>query len=183
MANVADIKKELQLLGISTATPGLVGEERYEELKSRLEEAQSEHHKSQLLEFGNTIAKSNQHSIAHESLGHLSIAELRSRLNSLGISSATPGLIGEDRWNELMKRLMVAICGTEETSHHNTKSREESRENGNTMQQNISKSRKPPVSATLQIRFVILSLIGLQKGRKLHAKRTIRRKYQRTRNP
>ncbi len=179
MANVADIKKELQLLGISTATPGLVGEERYEELKSRLEEAQSEHHKSQQLEVGSTITKSTQHSIAHESLGHLSIAELRSRLNSLGISTATPGLIGEDRWNELMKRLMVAICGTEETSHQNT----ESKENANTMQQNISKSRKPPVSARLQIRFVNLSLINT-KGRRLRGtgKKTSRRKFPSTRN-
>lgn len=42
---------------------------------------------------------------------NLSLSELRSRLTALGISTETPGLNGKDRWNELMQRLVNAICG------------------------------------------------------------------------
>lgn len=107
--NVGDIKKQLQALGISISTPGLFGDERFEELKCRLEEATTS-------TTNKTETKPSMTSTAvkHESLGHLSISELRSRLTSLGIATSTPGLTGEERWNELMKRLMEAICGAED---------------------------------------------------------------------
>ena len=49
--------------------------------------------------------------IAVPSLSHLTMAELRSRLTALGIDSSTPGLSGDERRTELMKRLVSSICG------------------------------------------------------------------------
>ncbi len=37
--NIGQLKQQLQSLGISTNTPGLLGDERYEELRSRLDQA------------------------------------------------------------------------------------------------------------------------------------------------
>lgn len=104
--NVNDIKRELTSLGVSTSTPGLQGDDRYEELSFRLEQA-----RKQLNDLGSKAeeqAKADGFSVP--SLGQLSIGEIRSRLTALGESTATPGLTGEERRSALMKRLINAIC-------------------------------------------------------------------------
>jgi hypothetical protein len=140
--NVAEIKKELQALGISTSTPGLFGDDRFEELKCRLEEATHQKHSDSARIDKREGNDTTINPTKHEALGHLSIAELRSRLTSLGISTSTPGLSGEERWNALMKRLMEAICGSEE-SHIETIENPKSIVNESKLE---SRFRKPPVS-------------------------------------
>lgn len=116
--NVSDIKKELQNLGLSTATPGLVGDERFEELKYRLEQAQGVLQEQGLTgNEGKSIKAANAATslsgkAADHGLGQLTIGELRSRLTALGLSTVTPGQTGEERCNTLMQRLVEAICGT-----------------------------------------------------------------------
>lgn len=112
--NIGDIKKELQRLGISTNTPGLLGDDRYEELKFRLEKAQAS------AEFENSLHSSakqkssegntNDEEFKNLNFELLTIGELRSRLASLGISTNTPGLSGQERFEALKKRLIEAIC-------------------------------------------------------------------------
>jgi hypothetical protein len=106
--NISEIKEELQRLGISTSTPGLVGDERYEELKFRLEQVGRKANLSpgQKLEGRTTASNSSQ----YDQFSQLTIGELRTRLTSLGISTSTPGVNGEERWSILMQRLMDAIC-------------------------------------------------------------------------
>lgn len=106
--NISEIKEELQRLGISTSTPGLVGDERYEELKFRLEQVGRKANLSpgQKLEGQMKAVNSSQ----YDQFSQLTIGELRTRLTSLGISTSTPGVTGEERWSILMQRLMDAIC-------------------------------------------------------------------------
>ena len=120
--NIADLKKSLEAAGISTATPGLSGASRFEELKSRYEENL------------NRIAEERQKtkdvinsapSFIVPSLNHLTIAELKLRLASLGENTNTPGLTGEHRRNELMKRLIEAICGDNELLDEYVKEKDE----------------------------------------------------------
>ena len=54
------------------------------------------------------------------SLGDLSLSEIRSRLTSLGEGTSTPGLTGEERRAELMRRLVGAICGNGDTGDTET---------------------------------------------------------------
>jgi hypothetical protein len=73
--SVASVKRKLQDLGITTATPGLVGEERFIALKKRL-----------ILHESKFLVNSaiNDALIDKESLDEISIADLRDRLSSLG---------------------------------------------------------------------------------------------------
>lgn len=118
--SVSDIKNELTKMGLSTQTPGLAGEERMEELKSRLEQARGKTRaalsldpsaRADKFEGGNSSAYA-----APPSIGDLTIAEIRSRLTALGENTSTPGMSGDDRRAELMKRLTVAICGSGDDS-------------------------------------------------------------------
>jgi len=108
--NLSEIKSELQRLGISANTPGLLGDERFEELKIRLEQATGK-------SIGKEQAQSDQSSQTNKTTSQidefksLSIGELRNRLTTLGVSTQTPGLSGEDRWNALIQRLIDTICG------------------------------------------------------------------------
>jgi hypothetical protein len=106
--NVNDVKKQLQTLGISTSTPGLQGDERFEELSYRLEQALKGENKGQ-----ESVGQTQQsEEFVVPSLSQLSIGEIRSRLTALGESTNTPGLSGEERRNALMRRLINAVCAT-----------------------------------------------------------------------
>lgn len=105
--SLVQIKKELQDLGLSSSTPGLSGDERYNELLRRLNAAQSK--TTSVGTAAVDIASSDSPLISD--IKQLNLTEIRSRLSALGISTSTPGLTGEDRWNALMQRLVSAICG------------------------------------------------------------------------
>ncbi len=117
---IADLKRKLTELGISTATPGLVGEDRREELQYRYDVAQSQIQSSinnngkDRQDNNSASAVPNSNSSENESgipsLSQLSISEIKSRLAALGENTNTPGLAGEERKTELMKRLVKAIC-------------------------------------------------------------------------
>eukprot|EP01031_Cornospumella_fuschlensis_P036060 gene36060-43731_t len=114
--NIGEVKQELERIGISTATPGLSGEERYEELLHRLNKAKG---KLEVLHSQQSTASLLMNKDDISTMGNLSIGELRSRLTLLGVSTNTPGLTGEARWNELMKRLVGAICGDDDVPPSN----------------------------------------------------------------
>ena len=139
--NISDLKKELQNLGLSTTTPGLVGDERYEELKYRLEQAKGVLREQGIAHDGVQGGKDQGSKAATEKkdmgLGQLTIGEIRSRLTALGISTATPGQTGDERWNTLKQRLVEAICGA--SPREDEPKIEESR-------QPEAKRRAPPVS-------------------------------------
>ena len=100
--SIAAIKQQLVAINISTATPGLQGDDRLEELKLRLDVAQKSHE--------DVIGKAN---LKEPSIfANLSMAEIRSRLVSMGGDTATPGLVGDDRRRELIRRLIDTICGS-----------------------------------------------------------------------
>ena len=67
--NIADVKKQLQSLGLSIATPGLTGQDRLDELSNRLEQ-----HKSHLIENRAVDTK-----ISGDNLSHISMNELKIR--------------------------------------------------------------------------------------------------------
>lgn len=102
--NVNEIKKQLQSLGISTSTPGLQGDERFEELSYRLEASRKQ------VEQRNPTSQPKEEGFVVPSLSQLSIGEIRSRLSALGESTSTPGITGEERRNALMRRLINAVC-------------------------------------------------------------------------
>eukprot|EP00981_Chlorochromonas_danica_P010206 scaffold3057_cov163-Ochromonas_danica.AAC.12 len=99
-------------MGISTSTPGLTGDDRFEELAFRLKAAQEKLAKTDLQASDNTL-KTSPVARNDNDFKHLTIGELRSRLAALGESTSTPGLTGDDRWNALLKRLITAICGND----------------------------------------------------------------------
>jgi hypothetical protein len=111
--SISSLKDQLGRLGIDTSTPGLSGDERLKELNLRLMLAQnrskmnsreaqsSEDHDGEALATGWDIP----------SLNHLSMSELRSRLETLGIETATPGKAGDERRQELIRKLVDSICG------------------------------------------------------------------------
>lgn len=104
--NVNELKRQLQSLGISTSTPGLQGDERYEELSFRLESFNKQPTQQQIKK-----AEDTQHDeFVVPSLNQLSIGEIRSRLSALGESTSTPGITGEERRTMLMRRLINAVC-------------------------------------------------------------------------
>ena len=112
--NIGQLKKQLQTLGISTNTPGLLGDDRYEELRSRLDEANAavnQHGMSAPVSTNTLIDTSS--SFMMPSMNHLSIGEIRSRLTALGESTTTPNMTGDERRNELLKRLINSICGAD----------------------------------------------------------------------
>jgi len=110
-------------MGLSTQTPGIAGEERMEELRSRLEQAKGKTRLALSLDPGASATTekhqgsgSNGAYAAPPSIGDLTIAEIRSRLTALGENTQTPGLSGDERRAELMKRLVGAICGSDDDS-------------------------------------------------------------------
>ena len=123
--SLSQLKGELSSLGLPTTTPGLVGEERHEELKKRLVSAQgvigisdmvsSVHSRiptsSQPNSLNNTPSKKGEY-VMPSLVSNLTIGEIRTRLNDLGENTNTPGLSGEARRDELMKRLVVCLCGS-----------------------------------------------------------------------
>ena len=116
MSSVGDLKNELTKMGLSTQTPGLSGDDRVEELKRRLEEARGKTRIALSVDIGSHSNGANNDATrnvttAPPSISDLTISEIRSRLNALGENTNTPGLTGEERRAELMKRLVTAICG------------------------------------------------------------------------
>lgn len=105
MDSIADLKKRLTDLGLSTNTPGLTGDDRKEELQYRLDVALAQRGDQK-----NSSVQAVSQTSSIPGVGQLSIAEIRSRLMSLGENTSTPGLSGDDRKNELMQRLVRAIC-------------------------------------------------------------------------
>lgn len=107
--NINDVKRQLQSLSIPTSTPGLQGDDRFEELCFRLEMAKKNQigaDKPKATLINNTDAES----FAVPSLNQLSIGEIRARLTALGENTNTPGVTGEERRNALMRRLINAVC-------------------------------------------------------------------------
>lgn len=113
---IQELKDKLTLLGISTNTPGLKGEQRRQELLNRLEEYEI---KNENLNKNENDNNKNFNEINTKynvpSVSDLSLTEIRSRLTMLGESTNTPGLTGEDRRNELLKRLINSICRSDDT--------------------------------------------------------------------
>jgi len=116
MDSVSEIKKKLIELGISTSTPGVFGDDRLEELNLRLELSTKgcsgkQSSKASFDPFSSSPTKvmNNEPS----GVNNLSLAELRGRLAALGENTSTPGISGEERRLELIKRLKKAICGTD----------------------------------------------------------------------
>ena len=106
-SSIAELKEELQSLNLSTSTPGVVGENRMEALRMRLEM----HKAKGLMDGGLSAAAAANATNAFPSLDHLSMSELKSRLKQLSGDTSTPGLSGEERREELSRRLVQAICG------------------------------------------------------------------------
>lgn len=113
--NINELKKQLQNLGVSTSTPGLVGEERFEELSFRLDSSQKVNTGKAEKTVQGTAESSDAFVVP--SLSQLSIGEIRSRLTALGESTATPGLTGEERRTALMRRLIDAVCVNDDDSN------------------------------------------------------------------
>lgn len=92
--NLNSIKKQLQLYSLSTTTIGLIGEDRYEELKLRLETYEQQvksiinnktiHSVMNDIEQPILPNKDNTEEYQVPSLNNLSIGEIRSRLTMLG---------------------------------------------------------------------------------------------------
>lgn len=90
-SNLSATKDRLFELGVSSSTPGLAGLERAAELQRRLALAE--------LADGSNGA----------SVEGLSMSEMRARLSGLGESTATPGLVGDERRAALLRRLVLAL--------------------------------------------------------------------------
>jgi tetratricopeptide (TPR) repeat protein len=116
--SVSEVKAELLKLGLSTQTPGLVGDERLGELDRRLNSAREKTNVALGKENSAPSASRTEgdlqggSSSASAALAELPISEIRSRLTALGENTRTPGLDGEARRTELMKRLVSAIVGS-----------------------------------------------------------------------
>lgn len=115
METIGELKRRLTELGISTSTPGIFGDDRLEELKLRLElhNKRSVQGPSQSIDQ-RKIKTDDMNSNPSKTLSTLSMAELRNRLTALGENTATPGLVGDERRLELIRRLTVGICGVAE---------------------------------------------------------------------
>ena len=100
--SISELRSRLGALGLDTSTPGLSGEDRREELHRRLLQAE-----------GHLHGGGDGGGFVMPSMSNLPLAELRERLAALGESTVTPGLVGEARRQELMRRLVGAICGSE----------------------------------------------------------------------
>jgi hypothetical protein len=78
--SIKEVKEKLETMGLSTATPGLKGDLRREELINRLEEAMMA--QGTALNKIESVQKSSTFIVP--SMADLSMAELRSRLTMLG---------------------------------------------------------------------------------------------------
>ena len=76
MSTIGDIKKQLESLGISIATPGLTGQDRMDELLNRLEQ-----HRHQLIEKRSHHHHQHSNTKSTENLSTISINELKTRCN------------------------------------------------------------------------------------------------------
>ena len=74
--NIADVKKQLQSLGLTISTPGLTGQDRLDELCYRLEQ-----HKSHLIE--NRSLNKVESKQEEDNLSHISINELKLRYKTI----------------------------------------------------------------------------------------------------
>jgi len=97
---LTEIRQELQRLNIDVSTGSLRGEERKAALLERLKLAKPP-----------DVAPAQQQypkaRSTHEPSQRLPMHELRAKCESLGISTLTHGLTGEDRYQELMKRTSI----------------------------------------------------------------------------
>ena len=123
--SIAALKEKLQAFNIDTATPGLTGADRLNELKLRLEMAQTQKGGRSWLaqdegdEDGLNGSDSGIDAWPGSSTGpglvpslaNLTMSELRGRLEALNVDTRTPGLTGAERREELMRRLIKSICG------------------------------------------------------------------------
>ncbi|KAJ1433845.1 hypothetical protein B484DRAFT_5315 [Ochromonadaceae sp. CCMP2298] len=109
--NINEIKKQLQTWGVSTSSPGLNGDDRFEELKHRYELYRAKEAKVGTQQ--GTAAPSSE-AFAVPSLNNLSIGEIRARLTALGENTSTPGVTGQERRSVLMRRLIDSICGADD---------------------------------------------------------------------
>jgi len=107
LPSLLSLKKQLQDLGINTSTNGLMGDDRYEELHNRLLKAKG------LLSDKLSSSSNKYNNVPESPLTQLTIGDIRSRLADLGESTSTPGLVGEERRTELLRRLTTAICGSD----------------------------------------------------------------------
>ena len=83
--SIKEVKEKLTALGLSTATPGVKGDLRREELVNRLEEALMNQEPSD--KTGKSVDAapiSDEKTFIVPSMADLSMAELRSRLTMLG---------------------------------------------------------------------------------------------------
>ena len=120
-SNINDVKSQLQRLGLSTSTPGLQGDDRFEELCHRLEASKPRPSiKAPTLTSDLSSSSSNTSDFVVPSLSSLSIGEIRSRLTALGENTNTPGVMGEERRNVLMQRLIAAVCVGDDDGALNT---------------------------------------------------------------
>lgn len=156
--NISDLKKELQKYSLSTSTPGLTGDDRYEELKSRLElhlssfdKGKKSLHRSQENTTNENIDNDNKLTIAN--FQSLTIGELRSRLSSLGVSTNTPGITGEDRWKELLKRYTNAISGHKEEEEEVEEESKEIEKEIKKPKEEYKKPSRPSVSYSIRLAF------------------------------
>jgi hypothetical protein len=113
MDSVSEVKQKLTELGISTSTPGVYGDDRLEELNLRLELSRKGGAASSSRVSYDPFSTSPSKTLSNAPTGvnNLSLAELRGRLAALGENTSTPGISGEERRLELIKRLKRAICG------------------------------------------------------------------------
>eukprot|EP01041_Mallomonas_annulata_P008774 gene8774-18148_t len=107
---VVALKERLSALGISSTTPGLRGAERFEELQKRLDAASKKNSPKALVERETVIKTDDVGQRKIPVISELSIFELKSRLEILNENTSTPGLNGDNRKAELVRRLTNAIC-------------------------------------------------------------------------
>ena len=101
MSNISELKRHLQSVGLPTSTPGLSGDDRFEELKHRWQLHLRNQQQNRDITAAASVAASRDSdhcdgsgmvsSFEVPSLNHLSIGEIRSRLSSLGENTSTPG--------------------------------------------------------------------------------------------
>ena len=96
--SISSVKEQLTRLGIDTSTPGLSGDERLDELNLRLTLAQNRSSISSREAKSKATASSTTGDSS--SLDHLSMTDIRSRLDALGIDTSTPGMSGDNRRDE-----------------------------------------------------------------------------------
>lgn len=97
--SISALKEQLIAIGIDTSTPGLSGDQRLRELHLRLTLAQNRTAISSR-EATKSMESGGDNGEDLSSLDHLSMTDIRSRLDSLGVDTTTPGLSGDGRRTE-----------------------------------------------------------------------------------